>query len=150
SWVFGHWDQAYCPNRWRTGYDFDDILDGTSNTIAFAEKYGRCDSNPSTGNIGGSLWAWTSHGAFDVVNDGNGTNNPQLLTYAPLIGHTDMPSNFSQANGWQLAVPPQFAPNDANCTWNTGQGFTIAGCQVLMLDGSVKTFSGGSGTSGSV
>jgi len=135
SWLFGHWSTNYNNMPWRTGYGIDDASDGTTHTIAFAEKFGRCGQ-------GGSAWALPSALTLQSPYYDN-----TLLKYAALIGHWDDPIQgllYIQSFGAKgtPAVPPQNNPNDATCTYNTAQGFHIAGCQILMLDGSVRNFSG--------
>ena len=59
----------------RPGIDWDakrtmtGISDGTSNTIAFAEKYGRCGGNGSLWAHGTWNWPWMSVWAINVVDN---------------------------------------------------------------------------------
>jgi len=152
SWLFGHWNTAHGSGvSWRTGFNIDDVTDGTSHTIAFAEKFGKCNLGGTT--AGGSAWAMP---AATVQNPPNPNNvfDTNALPFAALIGHYDDPTlfiKFINSNGstGALAVPPQNNPNDTTCNPQLAQGFHIAGCQMLMLDGSVRNFSGQS-SSGSV
>lgn len=133
SWVFGHWathpstGATYGTTFFRTGYSIDDISDGSSNTIAFTEKYGLCNGASS-----GSLWAYPAS---------------TTSLFPAMVGLGESPYNFT-INGVN-ATPPQFQPTDAQCDWRTGQGFSLSGIQVGLLDGSAKTFTGSSSTNSS-
>jgi prepilin-type N-terminal cleavage/methylation domain-containing protein len=140
SWVFGHWTTSngkyYGSMLYRTGYAIDDVLDGTSNTIAFAEKHGSCPGQ--SGGQYGSVWGWPAD------DNANGVvPNQQYLTKTAMIGL------WSDPNAWAANMTPdwgpQFGPTDAACDYRMANSFAITGMEIGLMDGSAKIFSGGSG-----
>lgn len=107
---------------------FPKVRDGTSNTIAVAEKYGVVGNGGSAGSVTtGSLWGWPPEAN---------------VQYAAMIGY----AQTVPPTGWAL---PQCFPPPQVCT--PAQGYWYApqvqhGGQVsnvLMLDGSARQVSGG-------
>jgi prepilin-type N-terminal cleavage/methylation domain-containing protein len=92
------------------------IPDGTSNTIAFAEKRAGCRGGPNGSN--GNLWA---HGWWNA-------------DWMPTFGNSDIYG----ANAWLV---PQVQPLDSDCNNYQASAFTGSGCLVAMLDGSVRNVS---------
>jgi len=93
------------------------IQDGTSNTIAFAEKRAGCvgGSNGSNGNLWGHGW-W---------------NADWMPTFAN--------SDIYGAQAYQ--TPPQLIPTNANCVQWRASAFSAGGCLVGMCDGSSRSIS---------
>jgi prepilin-type N-terminal cleavage/methylation domain-containing protein len=143
SWVFGvpvptlQTGGNYGSMPYRSGFAIDDILDGTSNTIAFAEKHGSCPG-PS-GNPYGSAWAYPANNNVSIYPP-----TAQDLARAAMVGL------FSDPNAWQYQgvpdVAPQFGPTDAACNAAAANSFAITGMEIAMMDGSAKIFTGGSGS----
>jgi len=93
--------------------------DGTSNTLAFGERYARCYAS---GQNAEHIWG----------EDGQGVGNQYAVTYLPNWG--SLPQ-FGPA--WQNP-----ASNSAfNCDGYRWQGFTSSSIQVGMFDGHVKSVS---------
>jgi prepilin-type N-terminal cleavage/methylation domain-containing protein len=106
--------------------------DGTSNTILFATKYGRCGPvNPFVNEPLGSAWPLINF--FPVTS---------VLTAGAYFGHTNF---IPDANGVgatyqvQPTHPPQ--PGTVGCDPNYAQSFTTAGIQVALADGSTRNVS---------
>jgi len=147
SWVFGVpvptivTGGNYGSFAYRTGFGIDDITDGTSNTIMFAEKHGFCPGPGSSAQYG-SVWGWPAE-----TNNANyysgGSANPNN------IGKTAMVGLFSDPNAWAKQgipdFPPQFGPTDAACDVRSANSFAITGMEIGLMDGSARIFSGGSG-----
>jgi len=99
-------------NSWVARYTVANIPDGTSNVVAFAERYAACGSN-------GNLWAWPggdwgpSSWGVTFANQPWGGNWNQVPLYQP--------------NPWNTACDPYRAS-----TPHTGT------CLVGMMDGSVR------------
>ncbi len=112
------------------------IPDGTSNTIACAERLGLCGSRNNDGNDpgnytyqgNGSIWAW-------AASDG--------WAWSSTFAYADLYSN--RANWNQL---PQFAPAPVNgpgavCDPSRASSPHATGMQILLADGSVRTITDG-------
>lgn len=91
------------------------FTDGTSNTILLAEKYGKCNYFNQNPPIGGSAW---------------GVPTGQLYPNIFGMGFYDM-----------FKMPPQARPTVQECDVLRPQAFTSSGCQVALIDGSVRTVS---------
>jgi prepilin-type N-terminal cleavage/methylation domain-containing protein len=106
------------------------ISDGTSNTVGFGEQYGVCGTGESDTTMGSpnfhKLWAynvtwkWQRGPYFDTRIMSNDTVNPTATS---------------------TAAPPQIQPTVANCNPYLLQSMDAAGCQVGLLDGSVRQVS---------
>jgi prepilin-type N-terminal cleavage/methylation domain-containing protein len=97
------------------------ILDGTSNTVLFAEKYAICGS-------GGAMWAYRP-------SDPQGW--PTMSFFAP--NWTSV--NYNNNSTPKTAAVPQVMPSVANCNPYNVQAFTTAGCLVGLCDGSARMVS---------
>jgi prepilin-type N-terminal cleavage/methylation domain-containing protein len=111
--VFGiRGGNVYDGSQWNGQTTIQNIQDGTSNTILFAEKLAVCN-NPA--GQGGTMWA--HYGSAG----GNGN-------YAPAFGAVGGPS-----------VTFQVQPTQANCDWKTATALSAGGCMVGLGDGSVRS-----------
>ena len=107
--------------NWDSSLTISNISDGSSNTIAFTEKYGDCNSSGSTTN-GGSLWGvqwdpWYPFVACSACNYG-GVAQPYL--------NIDLNLMF------------QIAPNQTVCDAKRASTPHASGCLVGLADGSVR------------
>jgi prepilin-type N-terminal cleavage/methylation domain-containing protein len=138
----GGWDEDWQPGGIMR---FSSIQDGLSNTIFFAERYSICNTGGGSQHIWGedgqntgptgelhnypSIWAspswWVSSPNHQPHPEG-GEGYPQYPNYP-----------------WAYAPLPQFKPLPQQCIITRLQGFTIAGIQVGMGDGSVKMVGSG-------
>ena len=136
--VYGKWSKKTSPAVWVTPNAFrtlasKEFKDGTSNTIAFAEKYADCGT-------GGSVWAYTDQqsvtgsGAYTWASPTSGSMNPHYMAAYQLYQ-----SNYSAPG---TTFTPQVKPDPAACNPFAVQGFTTGGIVVSMLDGGVRTVSG--------
>lgn len=92
------------------------IADGTSNTVAFAEKKSDCSGAPTPG---GSAWGYSTP-----------ATSPFLLP------------SFNYAGG--AILPPEPATTPAtNCNYNRAHFLSTGQCQVGLFDGSVRSVSSG-------
>jgi prepilin-type N-terminal cleavage/methylation domain-containing protein len=115
---------GFTNNSWdNNGRRIDRISDGASNTVMFGERYAQCSS-------GGSLWAYR-----------NTDPAPTGPSYPGWARMSFFPANWTSNNQSTpfTAVPPQIQPTVANCSPYNLQSFSLAGCQVSMCDGSVRT-----------
>jgi prepilin-type N-terminal cleavage/methylation domain-containing protein/prepilin-type processing-associated H-X9-DG protein len=106
------------------------IMDGTSNTVMFWERYAACDgTNPNftptlpPGLLRNCLWDWCEPGA----DAGHG----QWPVYGDYIPPTF--SNFPT---------PQIKPQKGFCDWTAANTGHSAGVNVCLCDGSVRNVSG--------
>lgn len=108
---------------WKPLTSIDRILDGTSNTIAFAEVFANCDSG--VGVCIESRRAW----AYPYPWGGN----PPCLQgkWYPQVG----------TNWGNWGLPPQSINSEAQCDPRRSQSFHSGGAMVALLDGSVRFLS---------
>lgn len=92
------------------------VQDGTSNTVAFAEKRAACRGGVSGSN--GNLWG---HGWWNA-------------DWMPMFANSDVYG----ANAWLI---PQASPINTNCDPFRATAFSSGGCLVGLLDGSVRNVS---------
>jgi type II secretory pathway pseudopilin PulG len=118
--------QVFCdvyPNgqlrntEWRT--KLENITDGTSNTLLFAEKYGRCTND--TNRLGGTCWAYSLVGTQYVV---------------PL--HPAFAVSWDE-DSYGLASKFQVRPDPENCDPTRASTAHSAGIVVGLVDGHVRT-----------
>jgi prepilin-type N-terminal cleavage/methylation domain-containing protein len=114
--VFGiRGGNPYDGSQWNGQTKIQNIQDGTSNTILFAEKLAVCNNTTTSSNSGGTMWA--HYGT--AGGDGR---------YAPAFGAVGGPS-----------VKFQVQPTQANCDYKTATAFSAGGCLVGLGDGSVRS-----------
>ena len=103
--------------------DFATVTDGTSKTIAFAEKYRRCGKH-------GSLWG---HGSWNVPW-------MSLFAYGSRDGTKGYSSNSNPAGVVGPASKPQNNPTPwfERCQEPRTQSFHPGGLNIGLLDGSVR------------
>lgn len=119
--VFTETNVTWNPKRKLTG-----IGDGTSNTVAFGEQYGICNSTSTDFTQQGQrLWGYPVYGA--------------TLLWMPYFNPPEI-SASNGAGGWQApAATPQSMPTVANCSVRNLQAMDAGGCLVSMFDGSIRT-----------
>jgi prepilin-type N-terminal cleavage/methylation domain-containing protein len=99
--------------NWNPGRNLTALIDGTSNTVGFGEKYAKCGT-------GYSLWAYTP-GWAESGEGGAMWQVEDLISTGP------------------TATTPQQTPTVANCVITNIQAMDVGGCLVVMMDGSVRT-----------
>jgi len=115
------------------------FVDGTSNTIMFADKSAQCYVNHATSTASSVVWAWSlQNGGFGVFTDAN---------FAPMFNYTNQggsgyggPAPGSQVGIGGPGTLPQFGRipgNYPDC--GTASSFHTAVIVVCMGDGSTKT-----------
>jgi prepilin-type processing-associated H-X9-DG protein len=98
-------------------------MDGTSNTVLFAERYAVCDGTSIGMTIRACLWDWNEPG-----NQAGHAQWPVYSDYSdPVSG-----SNFNL---------PQIRPAVGKCNWYGPNSAHDGGGQVAMCDGSVRSVS---------
>jgi len=112
--VFGKSQQTSWGSSWIAAYNIGNVPDGTSNTVAFAEKYATCGSS-------GSLWSWVG------CDWGGGVAWAPTYAATPWYGNAAYNLPQSQPNPYASACDPVRA--------QSGHSGSI---QVGLLDGSVR------------
>ena len=113
---------------------FKHMLDGTSKTIAFAEKYAICPPElPNPWNRGRTHWLGTRCVEFDNVFAWNRRYLP------PQVIELTGKDNFIDGGTDDI---PQIAPDPRDCNPFLPQTAHPGAMQVLLLDGSVQGISG--------
>jgi prepilin-type N-terminal cleavage/methylation domain-containing protein len=136
--------------------------DGTSNTVVYFERYAICN-NASGWNLGPAGWGepptggqshdymepgdwwdantvfWPVDIALDPTQINSGIYPPPAFAYTvyPVTSY----SNFGAT--CPTGALPQWAPLDTQCNTHMLQGYTSAGIQVAMGDGTVKFVNSG-------
>ena len=108
--------------------------DGTSNTVAFAERYRNC--SPDGANGGGCTlpaWAWNT-----IVNGGDCWSSPTFGSANAGIYQV----GCNQASFSSGSVAFQAGPSVQTCNWNVTQGGHSGTMQIAMGDGSVRGVAG--------
>jgi len=103
--------------NWGSKYTTANIPDGSSNTVAWAEKFAACQAS----NGGGNLWSWPG-----------GDWGPD---WCPTFANSPWGRNWSST--------PQFRPIPYNTACDASRPSTAhSTCQVGLQDGSVRGVSG--------
>jgi prepilin-type N-terminal cleavage/methylation domain-containing protein/prepilin-type processing-associated H-X9-DG protein len=108
--AYGHWPR----------YSIENIPDGTSSTLGFAEQFAEC------GNTGGSLWAYAYLDTWLPVFGNN-------YSYAPCPNYQ---SPLYQNSDWYNA--PQSGITINQCDKWRAQSYHSGGVNCALMDGSVR------------
>ncbi len=120
------------------------IPDGTSNTVFFAERYAIC-GNQSANNGAPQyvehIWGEDGQNAGPVaqLHNINALYAPSFWSQPTFSDHNNPPANYP----WSTMALPQIKPLKIQCDPTRLQGFTTAGIQVGLGDGSVRLVSSG-------
>ena len=140
--IFGNPDAGDNLNNQDGKFRLTSITDGTSNTILFAERFGRCGQSLLPGSPVtpyGSLWAHGNYtcsyqpffaygnraGTQGYTAQGSGSGSP----WGPCLGKVGPASKFQ--------VAPY--PYETNCDYALAQTPHTEGMQVSLADGSVRS-----------
>jgi len=115
--LFASSDATGALTNWDSALTIARISDGSSNTIAYTEKMGDCNSANATNN-GGSFWGVEWSNFWPVV------------WFSPM----GMPYLQSDPN-----ILPIKQPTDATCDWRRPSTPHVGGMLIAMADGSVRT-----------
>jgi prepilin-type N-terminal cleavage/methylation domain-containing protein len=125
--------------------------DGSSQTVAFAERYAYC--NPSWGGHTDPTWAatpWTTPNSGWAIASFGWRNSPYLTkswaagiqpSYTTDSGNA-LPPTGAAINGPNGLIPFQIAPTAAACNWYVTQTAHDAAMMVGLGDASVRSVSG--------
>ncbi len=122
--------------------------DGTSNTIAYLERYAICgtdlNSNRGYGYVE-RIWGEAGQvaGPTNQLQGGNWFSPSYFVpitSYSPTVGnHYPLADNYPLLTNYVTAnIQPQVKPPVQSCDPKRLQTLTASGFQVLMLDGSVR------------
>jgi len=117
------------------------MMDGTSNTVMFAERYRYC--NPSWGGHTDPVWAasvWYTPNSLWALGM-FGWNNQPFLSVAWGWGAGNQPSYTSNGNGGGGNIPFQVAPLPTACNWYVTQSGHTGTMNVTLGDGSCRSIS---------
>jgi prepilin-type N-terminal cleavage/methylation domain-containing protein len=107
--------------------------DGTSNTIMFATKYGRCGPvNPFVGEPLGSAWPLINFPPNSILTAG------AYFAYATPTITGYIPNASGVGVTFQVAPVHPVTPGQVACDPNYAQAYTAAGLQVALSDGSTR------------
>jgi type II secretory pathway pseudopilin PulG len=122
--VFGGLKVGATATAWDNKARMATIADGTSNTIAFATRYARCGSTP-----GGSAWA-----------GGNAVAGFSNFMISGAFFASDI-EDKPVTETYTTYPPFQVAPSLDECDPLLAHGYSSAGIQVALFDGSVRMIS---------
>jgi len=114
--------------NWDSAMTIARLQDGSSNTIAYTEKRGDCQSgNPATnpGSDGGTLWGVQWDSWWPIV-------------WASAIGGQPYLVTDNGATTVQKDIRPLIQATDKTCDWRRPAGHHTGQMQVAMCDGSVR------------
>jgi prepilin-type N-terminal cleavage/methylation domain-containing protein len=136
--VFGTPSAAGLPGMLGTRALGNGFPDGTSNTIMYATKYGRCGPvSPNWGEPLGSIWVGI--GFPPVTADTFGAffayQTPSVTGFVPNAAGVGVTFQSRPTH------PPQ--SGTVGCDVNYAQSFTVGGIQVSLADGSTRTVAPG-------
>jgi len=119
------------------------ITDGTSNTVGFAEQYGRCGlgepdatSGASPNNFFHKLWAYRVNWRWE-----RGPYFDTRLMSSGMLGTAQGDNSACTPIATSTAAVPQNMPTVQACNPYFVQAMDAGGCIVGLLDGSVRTVS---------
>lgn len=123
------------------GKGFASILDGTSNTVAFAEQYGRCGlgepdttSGASPNNFFHKLWGYRVNWRWE-----RGPYFDTRLMSSSMAGTAQANNSACTCVATSVAAVPQNVPSVQACNPYFVQALSSDGCVISMMDGSVRT-----------
>jgi prepilin-type N-terminal cleavage/methylation domain-containing protein len=129
--------------------NINQILDGTSNTIMFAEGLASCSYVESSITPGYSsitnasftrVWNYDPYG-YSYTSTSNSTDSSFTQTESGTITPYFDISGYEPLTGASGALTPEVMPPYTNCYYANAQALTSAGCLVALVDGSVRTVS---------
>jgi prepilin-type N-terminal cleavage/methylation domain-containing protein len=116
------------------------IMDGTSNTVGFAEQYGKCGTGESDTTSGSNyyykLWAYNVTWNWEL-----GPYFDTRLMSSNMAGTSQGNDSACTCTANSTAATPQLAPTPSACNPYFVQAMDQAGCLVAVMDGSVRLIS---------
>jgi len=113
------------------------ITDGTSNTVGFAEQYGRCGPGESDTTSGSTyfhkLWAYRAPWKWE-----RGPYFDTRLMSSGMLGTSQSDNSACTATATSTAAVPQNVPTVDACNPYFVQAMDAGGCVVGLMDGSVR------------
>src|SRR3954451_3939729 len=116
------------------------IADGTSNTVGFAEQYGRCGlgepdatSGAAPNNYFHKLWAYRTPWRWE-----RGPYFDTRLMSSGMKGTSQGDNSACTCIATSTAAPPQNKPTVEACNPYFVQAMDSSGCLVGLMDGSVR------------
>jgi hypothetical protein len=118
--------------------DYDNVTDGTSNTIAFAERYAQCARQDVSWSVDGNFCVNPKTGPIPCPPTvGRRATFADYPMFADVIPVVDPLSGKTRASIPGMVF--QVAPMPADCDGRVVQASTPSGLLVALFDGSVRT-----------
>jgi prepilin-type N-terminal cleavage/methylation domain-containing protein len=126
-----------CGSNTNANMRLTQIKDGTSNTVGFAEQYGRCGQDPNHKATNTAyyqkLWAYNVTWDWEL-----GSYFDTRLMSSGMLGTSQGNNSACTVIATSTAVVPQNAPTPDACNPYYVQAMDSGVCQVGMMDGSVR------------
>jgi prepilin-type N-terminal cleavage/methylation domain-containing protein len=116
-----------CGSNQKSKMTLPQIMDGTSNTVGFAEQYGKCGTDDKLWAYY-PIWWWPRAPYFDT-----------RIMSSGMLGTSQSDNSACTPIATSTAAVPQNVPTVAACNPYFVQAMDAGGCVTGMMDGSVRT-----------